>query len=86
MIRIIVSILVCIGLGWLLCDIHPGEHYTWFSGIWHGLFACFNWVRSLFTDALVKADSGTTAYNVFFWIFAILSIPSFLSFVFGGRR
>ena len=80
-IRILITILVYCLLGWLLCDIDPGKEYTWYSGIWHGLFFVVNLVRSWFTDALYKAEIYTTAYNVFYWIFSALSV---LGFVFGG--
>lgn len=39
MIRIIITILVYCFVGWLLCDINPYKYYTWYSGIWHGLFS-----------------------------------------------
>ena len=80
-VRIIITILAYCFLGWLLCDIDPGRKYTWYSGIWHGLFFVINFVRSWFTDALYKAETYTTAYNVFYWIFSILSVFGFL---FGG--
>ena len=80
-IRIIVTILIYCFLGWLLCDISPYKEYTWYSGIWHGLFFVVNFVRSWFTDALFKAEIYTTAYNVFYWIFSIISV---LGFLFGG--
>ena len=80
-VRILVTIVVYCLLGWLLCDIDPHKQYTWYSGIWHGLFFVVNFIRSWFTDALYKADIFTTAYNVYYWIFSILSV---LGFVFGG--
>ena len=70
-------------IGWLLCDIEPGVEYGWLAGIWHGLFCVVNWIRSWFTDALVKADISTTAYDIFYWIFAVLGI---LGFLFGSPR
>lgn len=81
MIRILITVLVYCFLGWLLCDINPGEKYTWFSGIWHGMFFVPNLLRSWFTDALYKAEVYTTAYNVFFWIFSILDV---IGTLFGG--
>lgn len=83
MTRILITFLLCCFLGWLLCDIEPGEKYSWYSGIWHGMFFLVNWVRSWFTDALYKAEEYTAAYNVFYWIFSIGSVCGFL---FGGRR
>ncbi len=81
--RIIFTILAYCFFGWLLCDIDPGKEYTWYSGIWHGMFFVINLVRSWFTNALYKAEIYTTAYNVFYWIFSIWSV---LGFFFGGVR
>ena len=82
-IRILITILVYCFLGWLLCDIDPNKEYTWYSGIWHGLFFVVNLVRSWFSDALFKAEIYTNAYNVFYWIFSIFSV---LGFLFGSGR
>lgn len=77
-IRYIVSyILVSCLVGWLLCNIDPDKTYTWYSGIWHGMFFIPNFIRSWFTDALYKAESYIAAYNVFWWIFTGLSVFSF---------
>ena len=53
-----------IQLGWLFCDIDSDKYYTWYSGIWHGLFFIPNLLRSWFGDALYKANNYSTAYNV----------------------
>lgn len=79
--RIIITILVYSFFGWLLCDIDPERTYYWYSGIWHGIFFVPNWIRSWFGDAIYKAESYTTAYNVFWWIFSAWSV---LTFVIGG--
>ena len=81
--RILITILVCCFLGWLLCDINPEKEYTWYSGIWHGMFFVVNLVRSWFTNALYKAEIYTATYNVFYWIFSTLSV---LGFLFGEAR
>ena len=39
-------------MGWYLCDINPNDTYSWYSGIWHGLFFIPNWFRSWFGDAI----------------------------------
>ena len=82
MTRIIITILVYSFFGWLLCDIDAAKDYSWYSGIWHGLFFFPNWIRSWFSDALYKAESYTTAYNVFYWIFSILSVIHFAFYPF----
>lgn len=81
--RILIKILVYCFLGWLLCDINPEKEYTWYSGIWHGMFFVVNLVRSWFTNALYKAEIYTATYNFFYWIFSALSVVGFL---FGGAR
>lgn len=83
MVRIFLTILIYTFVSWLLCDINPDKTYGWFAGIWHGTFFIANWIRSLFGDALYKANDYTTAYNIFYWIFSVLSV---LSFLFGGIR
>lgn len=79
--RILITIGVYCVLGKLLCDIDPEKEYTWYSGIWHGLFFVANFVRSWFTDALYKAEIYTTGYNVCYWIFSIWTV---LGSLFGG--
>ncbi len=82
--RIIIQIVAMCVVGWLLCDIHATESYCWYSGIWHGMFLPINFVRSLiFDDVLYKAVVHTTAYSVFYWIFGIFSV---LSFIFGSNK
>jgi hypothetical protein len=85
MTRIIITILVYCLAGWLVCDIDPTREYYWYSGIWHGMFFVVNWVRSCFFDCLYKAEIFSTAYNVFYWIFAILSFPMTFGTFFGYR-
>lgn len=81
MLRLLITILIYCFLGWLLCDINPNETYTWYSGIWQGIFFIPNLIRSWFSDALFKAEHYTAAYNVFYWIFATMSV---ISLVTGG--
>jgi hypothetical protein len=76
--RLIITILVYSFIGWLLCNIDAAKEYAWYSGIWHGMFFIPNLIRSWFSDALYKAEFYTTAYNVFYWIFSILSVIGFL--------
>lgn len=81
MIRIIITILVYCFVGWFFCDINPEKYYTWYSGIWHGLFFIPNLLRSWFSDALFKANDYSTAYIVWWWITTVLSC---IGFIFGG--
>ena len=55
-----------------LCNIKPDTTYSWYSGIWHGIFFLPNLVRSWFGNALYKAEYYTTAYNVWWWITIVL--------------
>lgn len=61
-----------------ICYINPDKTYSWYSGIWHGLFVVPKWIVSWFTDDIYcKAPNPTTAYSVWWWItfiFMILSI------------
>lgn len=69
-------------LGRFLCDINAGDTYSWYSGIWHGLFfvpnVIWHWINS---DILYKANDYTTGYNIWWWIFTIQSV---LGTLFGG--
>lgn len=52
-----------------LFPINPSKEYGWFGGGFHGIWAVFNWVRSLFDDTvLLKATLHTSAYNVWWWL------------------
>lgn len=79
--RIFFFILSCCLIGWLFCNIDPDKTYSWYAGIWHGMFIVPNFIRSIFTDALYKAENYKTAYNVFYWVFSIICV---LSTIFGG--
>ena len=79
-IRPITALILCF-LVFLLCDIDITKEYYWYSGIWHGIFFVPNYIRHIFSDSPFKAEIYTTAYNIFYWIFSILSVLSF----FGGR-
>ncbi len=70
----LIGAVVGLPLGFFLCwifNIEGGKEYGWFAGCWHGGWMVLNWIRSLFFDVYVKAPFHTTAYNVFWWIFAI---------------
>lgn len=71
-------------LACLLCNIDSLTTYTWYSGIWHGLFFVPNLIRSWFdSSVLYKANFCTTAYNVWWWLTVIWSN---LGIIFGGKR
>lgn len=71
---LVLSYLFMIFLAWWLCDIDPDKTYTWYSGIWHGLWFVPNLIRSWFGGALYKAEHYTAAYNVWWWISTIISV------------
>lgn len=81
--RPIIFVLVSGLIGWLLCDINIEKEYTWFYGIWHGIFFLPNYVRHLVWDTPFKADLYTTGYNVWYWI---VSISSTLGYITGGAN
>lgn len=80
LLRIYSSLVIYSFVGRLLCNINAEETYTWYSGIWHGLFFLPNLVRHWLFDAEFKAEYCTTAYNVFFWIFGILTTLKFIEY------
>lgn len=52
-----------------ICYINPDKTYTWYSGIWHGIFVIPHWVVSWFSDDIYcKAPNSTTAYSIWWWI------------------
>lgn len=75
MVRYVFALIINCALAHLLCEIdsNPDVVYTWYSGIWHGLFFFPNLILSWFTDDIYKAECYTVAYNVFYWIFSIIS-------------
>uniref|UniRef100_UPI003077603C hypothetical protein n=1 Tax=Segatella sp. TaxID=2974253 RepID=UPI003077603C len=60
--------------------------YTWYSGIWHGMFFIPNFIRSCIGDALYKANEYTTAYNVWWWITTVGAVGSTVFGYWGNRR
>ncbi len=69
----LMNIVISIGIGCfiasLVCDINPERTYSWYSGIWHGVFFIPNLLRHFFDSAILyKANFYTTAYNVWWWI------------------
>lgn len=52
-----------------ICYITADKTYTWYSGIWHGIFVIPNWIVSWFSDDIYcKAPNTTTAYPFWWWI------------------
>lgn len=67
-----------------ICYINPDKTYTWYSGIWHGIFVIPHWVVSWFSnDIYCKAPNATTAYSIWWWISFIFLGLSILG---GGRN
>ncbi|MBR1518666.1 MAG: hypothetical protein IJ624_04110 [Prevotella sp.] len=71
---------------YLLCNIEAEHTYGWFSGLWHGIFIPFNLLRGLFVNALCKAESCTTMYNVFWWVLAASWAYTFLGLFFASIK
>lgn len=73
---IIVFFVIAIGalVAKFVCNIQQGEAYSWLSGIWHGLFFVPNYIRSVGgTGLLYKATNASVMYDVFYWIFAVIT-------------
>ena len=70
-------------LSTLLCNIDPNTTYSWYSGIWHGLFFLPNLIKSWLYGTLYKAEHYTIAYNIFWWCTVIWNG---LFFFIGGIR
>ncbi len=52
-----------------ICYINPDKTYTWYSGIWHGIFVIPHWVVSWFSDDIYcKAPYSTIGYSIWWWI------------------
>lgn len=67
----------------VICNINPEKSYSWYSGIWHGLFVIPNWIVSWFSSEIYcKAPSSTFAYSVWWWITLIFTIMG----IFGGSN
>ena len=70
----IVIVLAYYAVAYFLCHIDPEKTYTWYSGIWHGVFWFPNIIMSLFCDSIyAKAPNCTTAYTVFYYFSIIAS-------------
>ena len=69
-----------------IAHIDPNKTYTWYSGIWHGMFFIPNFIRSCIGDALYKANEYTTAYNVWWWITTVGAVGSTVFGYWGNRR
>ena len=84
--RNMVVVGLAVGFGMLLasflCNIDVQETYSWISGIWHGLFVIPNFFRNLLNpDILYKGIKFSAMYNVFWWTFVIIQIPTYLVFL-----
>lgn len=75
---VVCSLAFCCVIAKWLCTISSDESYGWLSGVWQGMCFIPNLILSLFDDRLLKAESYTTAYNVWWWIFTIVSWISML--------
>ena len=68
-IAIIVVVFLYYLAAYFFCHINSGVTYTWYSGIWHGIFWFPNLVMSLFSDSIYfKAPLCTTGYSICFYV------------------
>lgn len=79
---LIVPVVLYFSFAAWFCHIQPDVTYTWYSGIWHGVFIIPNWIMGLFNDSILcKAQNYTIGYNIWWWIMLITEI---LSIILGG--
>lgn len=73
----IITLIVAVAyyaVAYFFCSIDPERTYTWYSGIWHGIFWFPNLIMSLFSNSIyAKAPHCTTAYIVFYFVTIIAS-------------
>ena len=82
----IICILYTSVLAVIACEIDAETTYTWYYGLWHGIFFVPNFLLYLVSDVPFKAELYSTAYNVFYWIFSILSSITLFRYMYIGRR
>ena len=79
-------LIACLVASWL-CNINLETTYSWYHGIWHGIFSIPNLIMHFFnSDILFKANHYTSAYNVWWWISSISVLGSIFGIFGGGRR
>jgi len=79
----IVIIAAYYAAAYFFCSIDPERTYTWWSGIWHGIFWFPNLIMSLFSDSIyAKAPNCTTWYTIFYFVTIVAS--SIISSIFKG--
>lgn len=76
--------ILSIGFCWAVCDIDTEKTYTWYAGIWHGLFFVQHLICGLFSDNVYKACHFTSAYNTWWWITVIVNTPIMTLWTIGG--
>lgn len=70
----LVEMVASMGVSYFFCDISPEEAYSWYSGIWHGIFFLPNWMwNGINGDILYKANLYTSAYNFWWWCFSVIT-------------
>lgn len=81
LLKIVVSVFIGCIAAYFLCDVQADIEYTWYSGIWHGLFLIPNLILSfLFDGILVKAEISTSGYTFFWWVTVIIQNSSLVKF------
>lgn len=73
-IRVLFGTVIYILLGWVLCHVDQFESYTWYSGVWHGIFFVPNILKNLIWHEPYKATICTAGYQMAFWTFSLISI------------
>ena len=71
--------MVAIVLAVFVCEINPEVTYTWYAGLWQGLFCIPNFILWVFRDGLFVAAHSTTGYKVCYALMALMSVASLAS-------
>lgn len=78
--------IVCALASWM-CNISDAKSYTWYSGIWQGIFFIPNLVRYIFDSSIhFKAPIATLGYNIWWWIMATITVLGIIGGGIGNVR
>lgn len=73
------ALVVAIVLAVFICEINPDVTYTWYAGLWQGLFFIPNFILWVFRDGLFVAAHSTLGYKVCYALMALMSVASLAS-------
>lgn len=74
----VIAFIAYIIVGWIFCTINPHDTYSWYSGIWHGVFFLPNILKTIFWGNPYQARFVTSGYIAWYWVCAVLSVMIFI--------